>query len=213
MWKQDFKRGIAIILSLILFVNVFQGHFWNAEAANDKEMTSVSENEIGGSMELSADPAKDSGETLTDVSQTEAEPDARADEAMGDSITAETEGVDENPYKLDNYISKITMLVPSAGDKNTYVQASDDGIMNGSDVRISMDFSFANGIVTPEHKTMTYQLPANIKISDVQSGKVKSGDDYVGDYTISTTGYVTITYDDSFVNDNRAFDGNLTFDC
>ena len=115
--------------------------------------------------------------------------------------------------KLDNYISKITMLVPSAGDKNTYVQASDDGIMNGSDVRISMDFSFANGIVTPEHKTMTYQLPANIKISDVQSGKVKSGDDYVGDYTISTTGYVTITYDDSFVNDNRAFDGNLTFDC
>lgn len=45
IWKEDLKKVIAVALALVLILNVFQGNFWNAEAARDGDLTTVSGNE------------------------------------------------------------------------------------------------------------------------------------------------------------------------
>lgn len=66
IWKEDLKKVIAVALALLLFLNVFQGNFWNAEAAREGDMTTVSGNET-------LDAGSDTGAVVESIEEPELE--------------------------------------------------------------------------------------------------------------------------------------------
>lgn len=54
MWKKDLKRGLAIALSVMLAVNVFQGNIWEARAEKKNEVTVVSQDSVAEEFEADA---------------------------------------------------------------------------------------------------------------------------------------------------------------
>ena len=58
--------------------------------------------------------------------------------------------------------------------------------------------------------TIWYQLPNVIALQEIETGRVTSGEDEVGDYTIGTNGLIIITFDEGF-NTSEAFAGSIMF--
>ncbi len=68
---------------------------------------------------------------------------------------------------------------------------------NDEAVRINLDYSIPEDKVT---KTIIYQLPNGITLTQEQSGSVTDNDGkQIGTYTITTGGKVTVTFEDSFL--------------
>ena len=80
----------------------------------------------------------------------------------------------------------------------------------GDKVQVVIAYSIPADIVTKENKVIYYQLPQGIGLTEKETGDVTIGDQVVGTYTITTSGLITITFQDNFA-DGRAFEGSIQF--
>lgn len=80
----------------------------------------------------------------------------------------------------------------------------------GDKVQVVIAYSIPADIVTKENKVIYYQLPQGIGLTEEETGDVTIGDQVVGTYTITTSGLITITFQDNFA-DGRAFEGSIQF--
>ena len=73
--------------------------------------------------------------------------------------------------------------------------------INGSDtLEFMMNYKLPAYTLSPENKTIVYQLPEGLAIKSDEQGKVYSSDNQeVGNYTISSDGKVMITFNDTYV--------------
>ena len=86
----------------------------------------------------------------------------------------------------------------------------DGSVTDGANIRVTINYAIPEGIVTPDNRTIYYQLPEGIALEKEEAGRVTIGNDEVGDYTITAGGLITITFDVDFANGD-AFSGNIHF--
>lgn len=82
--------------------------------------------------------------------------------------------------------------------------------MDGDTIRVTIQYTIPEGKIAETQKTMHYQLPDGIALQEIETGRVTSGEDEVGDYTIGTNGLIIITFDEGF-NTSEAFAGSIMF--
>lgn len=86
----------------------------------------------------------------------------------------------------------------------------DGSVTDGANIRVTINYAIPEGIVTPDNRTIYYQLPEGIALEKEEAGRVTIGNDEVGDYKITAGGLITITFDEDFANGD-AFSGNIHF--
>ncbi|EGY80105.1 collagen binding domain protein [Peptoniphilus indolicus ATCC 29427] len=94
-----------------------------------------------------------------------------------------------------------------------------DQVYDKEQVKVNIEYAIPRGFVSSENSTVTYQVPKSIKLEGTLEGTVKtlSGED-AGRYNISTDGFISITFDQEFLNKNKdhngivnGFDGTVQF--
>ncbi|MDY2987705.1 MAG: Cna B-type domain-containing protein [Peptoniphilus sp.] len=94
-----------------------------------------------------------------------------------------------------------------------------DQVYEKDQVKVNIEYAIPNGFVSSENSTGTYQVPKSIKLEGTLEGTVKtlSGED-AGRYNISTDGFISITFDQEFLNKHKdhngivnGFDGTVQF--
>lgn len=129
----------------------------------------------------------------------------------GISMTADDEGADAI-VDYGQYITnaKIEKLVG-----NEWVTATE--FVDGDQVRVSIDYKIPDGVVVEGSETMIYQLADGIRPNQSLSGRV-SGTlggvhyDDLGEYTIEMDGTITITFNQTFLEHEGDFTGNIYFE-
>ena len=82
---------------------------------------------------------------------------------------------------------------------------------DGDHVMVDIDYKLPAGVVDSTTKTITYDLPNAIKLTDEESGIVYASNGLaVGTYHITTDGKITIHFNEEFAN-GEPFAGYITF--
>lgn len=93
-------------------------------------------------------------------------------------------------------------------------------VESGTNVQVTMTYKLPAGTLTPDRRTLCYQLPDAMKPKQPTSGEIKDETDnnkVIGTYTIDTDGLAKLTFDksDKFTgldaNGNREFTGTFQF--
>lgn len=93
-------------------------------------------------------------------------------------------------------------------------------VESGTNVQVTMTYKLPAGTLTPDRRTLCYQLPDAMKPKQPTSGKILDVTDnnkVIGTYTIDTDGLAKLTFDksDKFTgldaNGNREFTGTFQF--
>ncbi len=113
---------------------------------------------------------------------------------------AAQEGTDFGPY--------ITEVTVSREVNGQWVPATE--FASGDSVRVTIRYSIPENVVGPDSRTIYYQLPSGIGLAEEATGNATIGNEVVGTYVIQTDGLITITFDQSFA-DNQPFTGELGF--
>ena len=111
---------------------------------------------------------------------------------------------------LTKYLTGVT-VEKSNGVEWTFVELGSGTVTSGDSLRLTINFTFDQNIVTPDSRIVTYQLNG-IGITKEEHGIVKHGEVDAGTYTIATNGGITIEFNDNFA-DGQAFSGFLQFQC
>lgn len=91
-------------------------------------------------------------------------------------------------------------------------------VESGTHVRVNLKYTVTAGVLTPDHNTLTYQLPKGLPMPDVTTGNIVDESDkdeagnakVVGSFTVDTNGAVTLTFTDRrFIGTDDK--GGLTF--
>lgn len=91
-------------------------------------------------------------------------------------------------------------------------------VESGTRVRVNLKYTVNAGVLTPDHNTLTYQLPEGLPMPDVTTGNIVDESDkdkagnakVVGSFTVDTDGTVTLTFTDKkFIGTDEK--GGLTF--
>ena len=111
--------------------------------------------------------------------------------------------------KLDDYITNINLKKLSNGNWSDL--SGTDTLKDGDKVLVDISYSVNGGLPDGKYE-LTYQLPANIALSESLSGPVTQKGVEVGSYTIEKDGNVVITLDQSKFNPNESFTGKFQFE-
>ena len=111
--------------------------------------------------------------------------------------------------KLDNYITSINLKKLSNGNWSDL--SGTDTLKDGDKVLVDISYSVNGGLPDGKYE-LTYQLPANIALSESLSGPVTQKGVEVGSYTIEKDGNVVITLDQNKFNPNESFTGKFQFE-
>lgn len=93
-------------------------------------------------------------------------------------------------------------------------------VESGTNVQVTMTYKLPAGTLTPDRRTLCYQLPDAMKPKQPTSGNIKDETDnnkVIGTYTIDTNGLAKLTFDKSEkftgldANGNREFTGTFQF--
>ena len=93
-------------------------------------------------------------------------------------------------------------------------------VESGTNVQVTMTYKLLPGTLTPDRRTLCYQLPDAMKPKQPTSGKIKDETDnnkVIGTYTIDTNGLAKLTFDKSEkftgldASGNREFTGTFQF--
>ncbi len=103
------------------------------------------------------------------------------------------------------YISSVTVKKNENGQ-----WTPSDTFQDGDQVKIDISYEIPKSTLQSSDDTIYYQLPDGVKPLQAESGRVKIGDDEVGDYTIGTDGKIAITYDPDFTYTDH-ISGSITF--
>lgn len=103
---------------------------------------------------------------------------------------------------------------------NSWVPLVGNEVESGTEVQVNMSYTLPKGTLTPDRRTLCYQLPEVMKPKQATSGNIldkTDGDKVIGTYTIDTNGVAKLTFDvsDKFTgldaNGNREFTGTFQF--
>ena len=121
-----------------------------------------------------------------------------------DSSTPEPQprnGVDFGEYIVSAKVSKI--------QNGQWIEARE--FEDGDHVKIHIDYQLPAGVVHQNAKTITYDLPHAIRLSEEESGDVYASNGLkVGTYHITTDGKITIHFNEEFAT-GEPFTGYITF--
>lgn len=121
-----------------------------------------------------------------------------------DSSTPEPQprnGVDFGEYIVSAKVSKI--------QNGQWIEARE--FEDGDHVKVHIDYKLPAGVVHQNAKTITYDLPHAIRLSDEESGDVYASNGLkVGTYHITTNGKITIHFNEEFAT-GEPFTGYITF--
>lgn len=82
--------------------------------------------------------------------------------------------------------------------------------VNGDSVRVQISYSIEAHVIGADNRTLHYQLPDGIRLSQEETGQVYDEDRVVGSYTIDPDGMVVITFQETFADD-KPFSGHIQF--
>lgn len=121
-----------------------------------------------------------------------------------DSSTPEPQprnGVDFGEYIVSAKVSKI--------QNGQWIEARE--FEDGDHVKVHIDYQLPAGVVHQNAKTITYDLPHAIRLSEEESGDVYASNGLkVGTYHITTDGKITIHFNEEFAT-GEPFTGHITF--
>lgn len=121
-----------------------------------------------------------------------------------DSSTPEPQprnGVDFGEYIVSAKVSKI--------QNGQWIEARE--FEDGDHVKVHIDYQLLAGVVHQNAKTITYDLPHAIRLSEEESGDVYASNGLkVGTYHITTDGKITIHFNEEFAT-GEPFTGYITF--
>lgn len=117
---------------------------------------------------------------------------------------------------MTSMITSIKVYHKTTAWGDTWEEVGADGtIQSGDLVRFAIAYMLPAGTLSEENNSIYYQLPID-SISDAMSGTVyDSNGAAVGSFTISTSGLVTIVFNDNYVQENSGgvtIDGVINFD-
>lgn len=84
-------------------------------------------------------------------------------------------------------------------------------ITDGDELKVTLQFTIPDDMVTQESKSIYYQLPKEIVPNEEQKGKVYNGNTAVGTYSITPQGLLTIEFYSDFIDDGKGFSGSIMF--
>lgn len=114
-------------------------------------------------------------------------------------------------HDLNTWITDVNYEKTTDGKTWTSIGAGSVTVDSGTRVRVNLKYTVKPGVLTPNHNTLTYQLPEGLPMPDVTTGNIvdesdKDKDDnakVVGSYFIDTNGTVTLTFtDEKFIGTN-----------
>lgn len=140
---------------------------------------------------------------------------ARQQDPDAPALLAETA---DTEVMLDpTWITKIAFEQKVNGSWETLMG---NEVESGTNVQVTVTYKLLPGTLTPDRRTLCYQLPDAMKPKQPTSGNIKDETDnnkVIGTYTIDTNGLAKLTFDksDKFTgldaNGNREFTGTFQF--
>lgn len=121
-------------------------------------------------------------------------------------------------HDLNTWITAVNYEKTTDGKTWTSIGAGSVTVDSGTHVRVNLKYTVNAGVLTPDHNTLTYQLPKGLPMPDVTTGNIVDESDkdeagnakVVGSFTVDTDGTVTLTFTDKkFIGTNDK--GGLTF--
>lgn len=83
---------------------------------------------------------------------------------------------------------------------------------HGDSFSADLFYLVPRSVLGGEYKGFYYRIPANITIDRLQEGPVKLGEETVGNYSITTEGFLTIRFEENFFLKDEPFDGMVHVD-
>ena len=107
-------------------------------------------------------------------------------------------------HDLNTWITDVNYEKTTDGKKWTSIGAGSVTVDSGTRVRVNLKYTVNAGVLTPDHNTLTYQLPKGLPMPDVTTGNIVDESDkdeagnakVVGSFTVDTDGTVTLTFTD-----------------
>lgn len=140
---------------------------------------------------------------------------ARQQDPDAPALLAETA---DTEVPLDpTWITKIAFEQKVNGSWETLMG---NEVESGTNVQVTVTYKLLPGTLTPDRRTLCYQLPDAMKPKQPTSGNIKDETDnnkVIGTYTIDTNGLAKLTFDKSEkftgldANGNREFTGTFQF--
>lgn len=121
-------------------------------------------------------------------------------------------------HDLNTWITDVNYEKTTDGKTWTSIGAGSVTVDSGTRVRVNLKYTVNAGVLTPDHNTLTYQLPEGLPMPDVVTGNIVDESDkdeagnakVVGSFTVDTDGKVTLTFtDEKFIGTDEK--GGLTF--
>lgn len=121
-------------------------------------------------------------------------------------------------HDLNTWITDVNYEKTTDGKTWTSIGAGSVTVDSGTRVRVNLKYTVNAGVLTPDHNTLTYQLPKGLPMPDVTTGNIVDESDkdeadnakVVGSFTVDTDGKVTLTFtDEKFIGTDEK--GGLTF--
>lgn len=121
-------------------------------------------------------------------------------------------------HDLNTWITDVNYEKTTDGKTWTSIGAGSVTVDSGTRVRVNLKYTVNAGVLTPNHNTLTYQLPEGLPMPDVTTGNIVDESDkdeagnakVVGSFTVDTDGKVTLTFtDEKFIGTDDK--GGLTF--
>lgn len=119
---------------------------------------------------------------------------------------------------LKTWITDVNYEKTTDGKTWTSIGAGSVTVDSGTRVRVNLKYTVNAGVLTPDHNTLTYQLPKGLPMPDVTTGNIVDESDkdeadnakVVGSFTVDTNGTVTLTFtDEKFIGTDEK--GGLPF--
>lgn len=121
-------------------------------------------------------------------------------------LLSSTQGTEFGQYITGSSIEK------SSDGASWSTIASGGSVTDGDKVRVALNYTLPQGVVTSTSRTIYYQLPTGIRPDQAESGTVyDSGNQAVGSYTLDANGKIVITFNEDFANKNQSFTGTFRF--
>lgn len=107
-------------------------------------------------------------------------------------------------HDLNTWITDVNYEKTTDGKTWTSIGAGSVTVDSGTRVRVNLKYTVKPGVLTPDHNTLTYQLPKGLPMPDVTTGNIVDESDkdeagnakVVGSFTVDTDGTVTLTFTD-----------------
>lgn len=121
-------------------------------------------------------------------------------------------------HDLKTWITDVNYEKTTDGKTWTSIGAGSVTVDSGTRVRVNLKYTVNAGVLTPNHNTLTYQLPEGLPMPDVTTGNIVDESDkdeagnakVVGSFTVDTDGKVTLTFtDEKFIGTDEK--GGLPF--